>query len=63
MGLIELIITIALVGLLVWAIIIIIPMPDKFKLAIQVVAVVFLVFYILNAFHLLGGFHDIRLGR
>lgn len=46
---ISLIVTIALVGLLVWAITTLIPMPQPFRTAIYVLAVVFLVLYVLNA--------------
>ncbi len=63
MGLIELIITIALVGLLVWAITTLVPMPEPFKRAIYVLSVVVLALYILAAFGLMPHFHDIRIGR
>ncbi len=49
---IEIIVTIALVGLVVWAITTLIPMPPRFAQAIYVLAVVFLVLYLLNAFGL-----------
>lgn len=51
---IELIVTIALVGLLVWAITTLIPMPPAFSKAIMVLGVVFVVIYVLSAF---GLFH------
>lgn len=63
MGLIELIIVIAVAGLFVWAVTSLVPMPTKFAQAIQVIAVVGLVLYVLNGFGLLHGFHDIRLGK
>lgn len=62
MGLIELVVLIALAGLLVWAITQI-PMPEPFRKAIYVIAVVALVLYILQAFGLLTGFRDIRIGK
>lgn len=55
----TLIVTIALVGLLVWAIVTFIPMPPKFALAIQVVACIFLLLYLLD----FAGVHVGHLGR
>jgi hypothetical protein len=62
MGLIELVVVIALVGLVVWAITTLVPMPQQFKTAIYVLSVVFLVIYLLQAFGLLSHFHDIKIG-
>ncbi len=61
MGLIELIVMIAVMGLLVWAITTFVPMPEKFKQAIIVIAVVVLVIYVLQAFGLFKHFHDIKI--
>lgn len=63
MGLLELVLIIAIVGLFVWAITTLIPMPPPFKTAIYVVCVVGLVMYLLSAFGLMPHFHDIRIGR
>lgn len=63
MGLIQLIVIIAVVGLFVWAITTLLPMPAPFKNAIYVLAVVFLALFLLNAFGLLSGFHDIKIGK
>lgn len=54
MGLVELIVVIAVVGLFVWAITALVPMPAQFKNAIYVLSVVFLVLYVLKAFDLLS---------
>lgn len=62
MGLLELIVIIAVAGLLIWAITQI-PMPEPFRKAIYVIAVVALVLYILQGFGLLSGIHDIRIGK
>ncbi len=62
MSLIGLVVTIAVVGLIVWAITTLIPMPAPFKNAIYVLCVVFLVIYLLQAFGL-WHFHDIRIGK
>lgn len=56
---ITLIITIAVAGLLVWAVTQI-PMPPPFRTAIYVIAVVCLVLYMLRFF---GVHHDIPLPR
>lgn len=61
MGLLELIIVIALVGLLVWAITTLIPMPESFKRAIFVIAIVGLVFYVLGVTGLLPHFRNVRI--
>ncbi len=63
MGLLELILVVALAGMIVWAITTMIPMPEQFKKAIIVIAVIGLVIYILQSFGLLHGFHDIRIGK
>jgi sulfite exporter TauE/SafE len=63
LGLLELIITIALVGLVVWAITSLIPMDAKFQQIIYVVAIIFIIVFVLNALGLFHGLHDIRLNR
>lgn len=46
----SLIMTIALIGVLVWAITTLFPMPEPFRRAIYVIAVVCLVFYLVQFF-------------
>lgn len=59
---IEVIVLIALVGLLVWAVTSLVPMPPQFKNAIYVLAVVFLSFYVLSILGLLPhGFRHLKL--
>lgn len=58
---IEIIIAIALVGLVVYLITTFIPMPAQFQRAIYVVAGVALLLYLLSALGLWHGFHGIRL--
>jgi hypothetical protein len=53
------IVTIALVGLIVWALTFFIPMPPKFAVAIQVIAGIFLLLYLLN----FAGVHVGHLGH
>lgn len=52
---IELVITIAIVGLIVWAVTTFIPMPAGFKTAIYVVALVCVIVYLLRSFGLWSG--------
>lgn len=56
---ISLIVAIAVVGLIVWALTTYVPMPPAFKTAIVVIAVVCLVLFVLQAFGLLVGVHDV----
>jgi hypothetical protein len=56
---ITLILTLALIGFLVWLIITYIPMPDAFKKVIIVIVVVLLILYILRVL----GISDIPLRR
>ena len=63
MGVLQLIIMVALIGLFVCAITTLVPMPAQFKRAIKVIIIVALVLYILQGFGLLSGFHGLRIGR
>lgn len=56
---ITLIVSIAIVGLIVWAITTFIPMPPQFKTAILVVALICIILYLLQAFGILGSAHDV----
>lgn len=56
---ITLIVTLAVVGLLVWLITTYIPMPPAFKTTIIVVSVICVVLYVLQAFGVMGHAHDI----
>lgn len=56
---IELILTLALVGFIVWLIITYIPMPQPFKTIIIVIVAVFLILYVMRVL----GIGDIPLPR
>ncbi len=56
---IALIVTIALVGLIVWLITTYIPMPPGYKRAIQIIALVCVILFVLKAFGLFEHAHDI----
>ncbi len=57
-NLVGILITIALVGLIVWALTYFIPMPEKFKTLIYVIAGIVVLLYVLNAF----GIYSLPLG-
>ena len=63
MSLITLIVTIAVLGVVVWAITTYIPMPAPFKTAIIAVSAFALLFWLLSAFGLLGRLDVVRIGR
>ena len=60
---IGLIIYIALLGLITWAVITYVPMPPPFKTAITIVAVILLILIILSAFGLLDSVRDVSVPR
>lgn len=53
-GMIEFIVVVALVGLFIWAITTLVPMPAQFQKIILVVGVVAIVLYALSFFGLIG---------
>jgi hypothetical protein len=55
---ITLIVYVAIIGLIVWAITTLIPMDPKFKQVIVVIAIVCVVLLVLSAFGLLPGHLD-----
>jgi hypothetical protein len=55
MSLITLILTLAIVGFLLWLVLTYIPMPDPFKKVIMVVVVIAVILWLLNGFGWLGG--------
>jgi len=63
MSLISLIIVLALVGLLLWAINTYIPMDATIKKIINVVVIFAVIFYLLSVFGVLGNFGAIHIGK
>lgn len=61
MTLIELVVTLVIVGLVLWAIQAVIPMDAKVKAILQVVVIVFLALWLLQGFGLLHGGPALRL--
>ena len=56
MPLISLIITLVVVGVLLWAINSYIPMAESIKQTLNIVVVIVVILWLLNAFGILGGF-------
>lgn len=61
-GLIGLIVTLAIVGLIVYGITLI-PMPGWLRTTIMIVAAISVLFYLLNVFGITGQFRDIPVPR
>ena len=63
MSLISLVITLIVVGVLLWLVNTYIPMDGKIKKILNVVVVIAVVLWLLSAFGVLGGAGDIRVPR
>jgi hypothetical protein len=62
MPLINLIVTLIVVGVLLWAVNTYIPMDRKIKQILNVVIVIAVVLWLLQAFGVLSGLHTVRVG-
>lgn len=62
MDLISLVVTLAVVGLILWAINTLIPMDATIKKVINVIVLVFVCLWLLQVFGLLGSLHTVRVG-
>ena len=63
MPLINVLITLIVVGVLLWLVNTYIPMDAKTKKLLNIVVVVAVVLWLLNAFGLIGNLGNIRVGR
>jgi hypothetical protein len=63
MPLIQLVILLAVLGLVVWAVITYIPMPEVIKRIIIAVVVIVLIIWLLQVFGLIGNLTSIRIGK
>ena len=63
MSLISLIITLVVVGLLLWAVNSFIPMEARIKQILNVVVIIAVIVWLLMAFGVLGPIGNIRIGR
>lgn len=63
MSLLNLIIVLVVVGVLLWAVNTYIPMDDKIKSIMNIVVVIAVVLWLLQAFGLLAGLETVRIGR
>ncbi|RYH07246.1 Thivi_2564 family membrane protein [Tropicimonas sp. IMCC6043] len=62
MSLINLVVTLVIVGVALWAINTYIPMDQKIKMILNVVVVIVVVLWLLRAFGLLGGIGTMDVG-
>ena len=63
MSLISLVIVLVVVGVLLWAANMYIPMDQKIKTIMNIVVVIAVVLWLLSAFGVLGSLDSIRIGR
>ena len=63
MPLMQLLITLVLVGVILWAINNYIPMQTNVKKILNAVVVIFVILFVLNAFGVLGSTTRFRIGR
>jgi len=62
MSLINLVVTLIVVGILLWAVNTYIPMDAKIKKILNVIVVLVVVLWLLQAFGILGSLSNIRVG-
>lgn len=62
MPLVTLLVLIAVIGVAVWLLTTYVPMPQPFKTAILVIAIVVVFLMVLNAFGLLDSLYSVRVG-
>jgi hypothetical protein len=62
MSLLSIILVIVVVGVLLWAINSFVPMDSKIKSILNIVVVLLLIFWLLQAFGLIQGLSNIRVG-
>ena len=62
MSLVNLIVTLIVVGVLLWLVNTYIPMDRKIKSILNVVVVIFVILWILNGTGLLSGLNGVRIG-
>jgi hypothetical protein len=63
MPLINLVVTLIVVGVLLWLVNTYIPMDGKIKRILNVVVVIAVVIWLLGAFGLMGNLNEVRIGR
>lgn len=63
MPLIQLIVTIVVIGVIMWLINTYVPMSSSIKKILNIVVAVVVVLFVLNVFGVLGAYPGIRIGR
>lgn len=62
MSLVNLVVTLIVVGVLLWLVNTYLPMDRKIKSILNVVVVIFVILWILNGTGLLGGLNSVQIG-
>lgn len=62
MGLVQLVVTLIIVGVLLWLVNTYIPMDGKIKKILNIVVVIAVVIWLLQVFGLIGSLNSIRVG-
>lgn len=60
-SLLTIVLTLAIVGFIIWLITTLIPMPDKIRQAIYAITLVFVVLWLLQSLGVITGFGNLRL--
>jgi len=63
MSVIQLIVTLVVVGVIMWLVNAYIPMQNTIKQILNVVIVIVAILFVLSAFGILGSFSGLRIGR
>jgi len=63
MSIIQLIVTLVVVGVIMWLVNAYIPMQNTIKQILNVVIVIVAILFVLSAFGILGSFSGLRIGR
>jgi hypothetical protein len=63
MSLISVLITLVIVGVLLWLVNTYLPMDGKIKKILNIVVVIIVVLWLLNAFGILGSMEHMRIGK
>lgn len=63
MDLVTLVVTLIVVGVLLWLVNTYIPMDGKIKQVLNAVVIIAVVIWLLQVFGLIGNIHSIRVGR
>lgn len=63
MPLLQFVVTLGLIGLMLWVVNVFIPMEATIKRIINIVVIIAVIFWVLNVFGLFGSLSAIRVGK